>query len=190
MRRPRPEPFRLAAAVGAALALTAAPSGCARRQADDPSATLPASLQLAVDEQVVFKSPELEDYRVDGGGVVSVAASPRWLVLGGLRPGQTTLTLKQRGGKTLTSTVAVIDGPPQRGVEVVLDSGETRLLEVPEVLSYEIRSRGTFRATLESPRLVGVLGVEPGVGTLAVLGKGDAYALYRVVVRPRPERKE
>jgi hypothetical protein len=173
----------------AAFALVVSSAGCAKRPAADPSEALPATLQLAVDEQAVFKSAELDDYRVDGGGVVSVAATPHWLVIGGLRPGQVTLNVKQKGGKALRSTVMVTDGPPQRGVEVTLNSGETRLIEVPEVLSYEIRSRGVFQATLESPRLVGVLGVEPGVGTLAVLGKGDAYGLYRVVVRRRPDAR-
>ncbi|HEU4406078.1 MAG TPA: hypothetical protein VFS43_12490 [Polyangiaceae bacterium] len=183
---PRPPPGRVAPAL--ALALAAASAGCGKPEPNDPSGLLPASVQLAVDEQAVFKSAELEDYRIDGAGVVSVATTPKWLVIGGLRPGKTTLVVKQRGGKTIHATVVVTDGPPRRGVEVPLLAGETRLLEVPEVLSYEIRSKGVFQATLESPRLIGVLGVEPGVGTLAVLGKGDAYSLYRVVVRRRPEK--
>jgi hypothetical protein len=180
-------PRQVRRGVALALALGATSFGCAKRKEADVPTSLPPRVELAVNEQAVFTSSALEDYRIDGGGIVSVAASPQWLVLGGLRPGQTRLNLKRVGGSTLSATVVVSDGPPRRGVEITLAEGETRVLDVPEALSYEARGQGVFRATLENPRAVGVLAVAPGVGTLAVLGKGDAFALYRIVVKPRPE---
>lgn len=170
-----------------ALALGAMSFGCAKSKAADAPTSLPPRVELAVNEQAVFTSSALEDYRIDGGGIVSVAASPQWLLVGGLRPGQTRLNLKRVGGSTLSATVVVTEGPLRRGIEIALTEGETRVLDVPEVLSYEVRGQDVFRATLENPRAIGVLAVAPGVGTLAVLGKGNAFALYRVVVKKRPE---
>jgi hypothetical protein len=170
------------AVAGAALFVVTA-GACARPSAQSPAGALPAEVDLAVDEQVVLRSVELDDYNVDGGGIASVTATPRWLLLGGLRPGRATLTLRRRGAPPASMNVTVAYGPPRRGTEVALRAGETRVLEVPEVLTYEVRGAQAFRATLENPRAVGVLGAAPGTGTLAVLGKGDSYALFRIVVR-------
>ncbi|MCU0685039.1 MAG: hypothetical protein MUF34_22800 [Polyangiaceae bacterium] len=173
-----------AVAVGAAVA---AASGCAKRPAEVPETDLrlPSSVELAVHEQAVLSAGALEGFLVDDPAIMIVGSTPRWLLLGGLRPGSTNLHVRRKGEPTATVRVVVHEGLPRRGVEITLASGETRVLDVPEVLSYEVRAAGVFKATLESPRAIGVLGGDPGVGTLAVIGKNESYSLYRVVVRPR-----
>lgn len=171
----------------AAIAAVATASGCAKRAAEVPETDLrlPPSIELAVHEQAVLSAGALEGFNVDDPAVVNVGATPRWLLLGGLRPGSTNLNVRRKGEPAATVRVVVSEGLPRRGVEIALTSGETRVLDLPEVLSYEVRAAGVFKATMESPRAIGVLGVEPGVGTLAVIGKNESYSLYRVVVRPR-----
>ncbi|HEU4534721.1 MAG TPA: pilus assembly protein N-terminal domain-containing protein [Polyangiaceae bacterium] len=171
-----------------AVASLALASGCGKRPAEAPETDLrlPPSVELAVNEQAVLSAGALEGFSVEDPGVVNVVATPRWLLLGGVRPGSTRLRVRRKGENAASVAIAVREGAPRRGVEIALDAGEARVLDVPEVLSYEVRGAGVFKATLESPRAIGLLGAGPGVGTLAVIGKNGSYALYRVVVRPRP----